>query len=69
MPSLAEVKELLKVLDKNGDMKVSVEELHSFLSTEKCTLDKAKVEAFIKANDKNQDGKLDLNELAAILAH
>ncbi|THD28603.1 putative calcium-binding protein [Fasciola hepatica] len=68
MPSLAEVTELLKVLDKNNDQKVSVEELQEFLNSSKCTVDKAKVEAFIKHHDKDKDGKLNLNELAALLS-
>lgn len=56
------------MLDKNNDSKVSADELHAFLSSPKCTLDKAKVQAFIDHHDKDKDGKLDLNELAAILS-
>ncbi|THD28602.1 Calcium binding protein [Fasciola gigantica] len=68
MPSVQEVEKLLHVLDRNGDGKVSAEELKAFADDSKCPLDSNKIKAFIKEHDKNKDGKLDLKELVSILS-
>ena len=68
MPTEKEVRELLTELDKNGDNKVSVDELKAFLDSVDCKLDKQKVQDFIKVNDADKDGKLNLNELIKILS-
>ncbi|TGZ56131.1 hypothetical protein CRM22_010200 [Opisthorchis felineus] len=65
----AEMLELLSVLDKNNDKKVSVDELKEFLEQGRgTTLDKSIVQKFIDKHDKDKDGKLDLEELAECLA-
>nr|QPF77369.1 FH8-CPB [synthetic construct] len=68
VPSVQEVEKLLHVLDRNGDGKVSAEELKAFADDSKCPLDSNKIKAFIKEHDKNKDGKLDLKELVSILS-
>ncbi|TPP56850.1 putative calcium-binding protein [Fasciola gigantica] len=68
MPTREEVAELLSVLDKNKDKKISVDELKTFLDSSNCKLDRNKIQTFINVHDKDKDGMLNLDELIDVLS-
>ncbi|VDP76591.1 unnamed protein product [Echinostoma caproni] len=69
MPSVDEVRKVLHALDRNGDGKISADELKAFADDANCPLDVTTIKKFIAEHDKDQDGKLNLNELVSILSN